>query len=164
MKTIRACQKWLRIRWLGSTRALQPAAHGTDSVLVRRPAVLVLALMTLLACTTVDEPIEETLAYRSIWSELYPKTLRRQLAQDTLQGAFYFAAAAESQDAAEERWAKFLSDWAPADAEFEDAMHVYLVTWAELEMQRIQYLKHREQSEADAVSNRLRRLAAEVEQ
>lgn len=164
MTTIHAGKGRLKTGPLNSVRAHQQSIHLMAWVIARRTIALVLALMTLVACTTVDRPTGDTQAYRSIWSELFPKTLRRELGQDSLQGAFYFAAAAKSQAAAQERWTKFLSDWAPAHGGFEDAMHARFVTWAELEMQRLQYLKAGDLSEAIAVSGELRGLAAELEQ
>ena len=130
---------------------------------IRLPAALVFILLTLLACNSADAPLEDTLAYRSMWAELYPDSLHRELSHGTLQGAFFFAAFADSQAAVEERWAKFLSDWTPGNGEFEDAMHANLVTWAELELQRLEYLKQNNKSAAEAVNNKLRDLAADFE-
>ncbi len=64
---------------------------------------------------------------------------------------------------AEERWAKFLSGWTPGNGEFEDAMHANLVTWAELELQRLEYMKQNKKSAAEAVNNKLHDLAADFE-
>lgn len=125
--------------------------------------VLVSALLALVACTTGDEPVGNQSSYQSIWSELYPQSLHRELSRDTLQGSFLYAAAAESQSAANNRWTAFLSAWAPADGEFDDAMQANLVSWAELEIERLRYLRQGRPSEMEAVSKRLRALAAEFE-
>ena len=130
---------------------------------VQCATALVLILVALTACKPDHEPIDNASDYRSIWVELYPGSLRRDLAKDTLQGSFYAAAAAETRTVAEDRWSGFLSAWSPAGGEFEDGMHAHLVTWAELEMQRLRYLKKKDQSAAEAVSKKLRGLAAESE-
>lgn len=143
--------------------SLRPSHSYAMLTAVRYSSALLFILLALLACNPADAPDEERRAYRSVWAELYPDSLRPELAQDTLQGAFFFAAAAESQTAAEERWAKFLSGWSPANGEFEDAMQANLVTWGELEMQRLQYLKQNKKSEIEAASNKLRELAADFE-
>jgi hypothetical protein len=153
---------------LNTRRRLSGCTHwlpacGAVRTPVRHATTFVFILLTLTACNPNDGPVEDTLAYRSIWVELYPNSLRQKLSQDTLEGAFYFAAAAESQAAAEERWAKFLSAWTPVHGEFEDGMHANLVTWAELEMQRLQYMKQKKQSAMRAVSDKLRKLGAEFE-
>lgn len=150
-------------RWIPA-RALRLPAHDTVRAAVAYvTTALVFILLSLTACNSDDMAVEDPLVYRSMWIELYPDSLRRELAQNTLQGAFYFAAAAESQAVAEERWAKFHSAWAPAHGEFEDAMHAHLVNWAELEMQRLYYQKQKKQSAMQAVSDKLRELAAEFE-
>ena len=146
-----------------SVSSLRLSKPGTVRVAVRFSAAFLLILLTLLACNSADAPPEDTLAYRSIWAELYPDSLHRELGHGTLQGAFFFAASAESQAAAEERWAKFLLVWAPENGEFEDAMHANLVTWAELEMERLEYLKQNKKSATEAVSKKLRDLAADFE-
>jgi hypothetical protein len=94
---------------------------------------------------------------------LYPDSLHRELPKDTLQGAFYFAAGASTQAVAKQRWANFLSMWKPADGEFEDAMHANLFTWADLEMQRLKYLKQNNHTAVKAVNDKLHELAAEYE-
>ena len=163
MRTVRSDPETLDARTRVSARALRLSAHDTVWPAVRYATVLLFIVLTLMACNSDDETYKDPPAYRSMWIELYPDSLRRVLARDTLQGAFYFAAAAESQAAAEQRWAKFLSAWAPDHGEFEDAMHAHLVTWAELEMQRLDYLKQNEHSAMQAVSDKLRELAAEIE-
>jgi hypothetical protein len=120
-------------------------------------------LPALLACNPADQPIEETLAYRSVWAELYPKSLERDLNPKTLQGAFNFAAAAKSRSEAEQRWTQFLSNWKPENGEYEDAMQANLLRWGELEMQRLESLSHNNPSATEAANNRLRSLAAGFE-
>lgn len=163
MRTLRPDHETVGARRRISTRSLRLPAHDTTWPTVRYMAVFVLILLNLIACNSDEKAFEDPLAYRSMWAELYPDSLRRELPPDTLQGSFYFAAAAESQATAEERWAKFLSAWRPAHGEFEDGMHAHLVTWAELEMQRLQYLKQKKHSEMEAVNNKLRELAADFE-
>jgi len=150
-------------RRLISGSSLQFSNAATVRTAVRFSAAVVFILLTLPACDPADAPLEDTLAYRSIWAELYPDSLHRKLGHGTLQGAFFFAASADSQAAAEKRWANFLSVWTPENGEFEDAMHANLVTWAELEMQRLESLKHNRKSATEAVSNTLRDLAADFE-
>jgi hypothetical protein len=64
---------------------------------------------------------------------------------------------------AEARWNKFLSRWSPENGEFEDAMQANLVAWAELEVERLQYLKQHNQPDFEVVSKKLRNLAADVD-
>lgn len=138
-------------------------AQGAVRASVRRATVLVLILLTLTACNTDGGAAVDTQAYRSIWVELYPNSLRQELAEDTLQGSFQRAAAAATVAQAEDRWARFLSAWTPGQGGFEDGMHAHLVTWAELEMKRLQHLKQKDSSATQTVSDQLRRLAAEFE-
>jgi len=147
----------------GSASTLRLSNPGTVRPAVRLAAALAFILLTLQACHPAGAPREDTRAYRSIWAELYPDSLHRELEHGTLQGDFFFAASAGSQAVAEARWAKFLSVWTPENGEFEDAMHANLVTWAELEMQRLEYLKQNNQSATEAVSNELRAIAADFE-
>jgi len=139
------------------------SAHDTYRAAMRYAIALIFSVLILNACNSIDGPDEDTLAYRSIWIELYPDSMRSKLSEDTLQGAFYFAAAANTQATAEQRWAKNLSAWGPAHGEFEDAMHANLVTWADLEMQRLQYLKQKNPTAVKAVNDKLLKLAAEYE-
>ena len=144
----------------------KPGFRGTAGPVrlsLRFPAAIVGILLFLPACNPAEAPAEDSLAYQSVWAELYPDSLQRDLGEGTLQGAFFSAASAGSQAAAEERWAEFLSVWTPPNGEYEDGMQATLVTWAELEMQRLEHLKHDERSAAEAVGNKLRELAADFE-
>ena len=152
-----------RAQFSVSGSPLRLSNPGIVRTSIRLSVALVFVLLTLLACNSADAPLDDTLAYRSMWAELYPDSLHRELSHDTLQGAFFFAVSAESQDAAEERWAEFLSVWTPGNGEFEDAMHANLVIWAELEMQRLEYLKQNKKSAAEAVNHKLRDLGADFE-
>jgi hypothetical protein len=100
--------------------------------------------------------------YRSTWSELYPETLQSEYNTDTLQGAFYFAAAAQTPLEAKNRWSRFLAEWDPPHEEFEDAMHANLVAWAKLERRRVEALAN-DPAELKIVNQQLRALRAQLE-
>lgn len=135
----------------------------TCYTLLRHTLTLTMFLLILQACVTTDDQVIESLAYHSVWSQLYPGSLRRDLPANSLQGEFLVAATAETPEIADERWTKFLSDWEPPDGAYEDAMHARLVDWAKLEMQRLQHLLRRDPSAMEAVTNKLMKLAAESE-
>lgn len=126
------------------------------------PVALLLLIVSMAACDTGPAPDGPALPYRSMWAELYPATLHAETPSDTLQGAFRFAATAQTVDEARSRWSDFLSEWDPPNGEFEDAMHANLVTWARLERQRVDVLVA-DPSGLQAVDQQLRALARTYE-
>ncbi len=143
------------------TRIRIPTPPMTNRTTMNLTIALVVLLLT--GCTSVEESTDITSAYRSVWAELYPDTLAGQHAEGTLYGDFYSAAASDTRIVAERRWEKFLSDWMPGNAAFEDASHARFVNWAKLEIQRLRYLKHKNIAAAETTSKRLRQIAADME-
>ena len=135
----------------------------TTRIILRYTSVLAVVLLTLAGCAPVEKPADVASAYRSVWAELYPASLAKQPAEGTLYGDFYHAAASQTQTMAERRWERFLSDWMPANGEFEDASHARFVNWAKLEIQRLQYLKQENISAAEMTRRELRQTAADIE-
>jgi len=124
--------------------------------------VFVLLLFTLTACDPGGTPGDTALTYRSMWSELYPATLQIEYSTDTLQGAFHFAAAAQTQLEAQHRWSRFLAEWGPLNGEFEDAMHANLVAWAKLERRRVDVLVT-DPAELQLINQQLRDFVEQLE-
>ena len=97
-----------------------------------------------------------------MWSELYPATLQIEYSTDTLQGAFHFAAAAQTPLEAKNQWSTFLAEWDPPNGEFEDSMHANLVAWAKLEQRRVEMLVD-DPAELQVINQQLRALVAQLE-
>ena len=135
----------------------------TIRIILRYTSVLAVVLLTLVGCAAVEKSADVASAYRSVWAELYPDTLAKQHAEGTLYGDFYHAATSQTQTIAERRWERFLSDWTPANGEFEDASHARFVNWAKLEKQRLQYLKQENISAAEMTRRELRQTAVDIE-
>ena len=127
-----------------------------------RPPVLVLLLFSLTACDPGGTPGDTASTYRSMWSELYPATLQIEYSTDTLQGAFRFAAAAQTPLEAKNRWSRFLTQWDPANGEFGDGMHANLVAWAKLEQRRADVFVD-DPAELQLINRQLRTLAVQLE-
>ena len=135
----------------------------TIRIILRYTSVLAVVLLALAGCAPIEKSADVASAYRSVWAELYPDTLAKQHAEGTLYGDFYHAAASQTQTMAERRWERFLSDWMPANGEFEDASHARFINWAKLEKQRLQYLKQENIAAAETTRRELRQTAADIE-
>jgi hypothetical protein len=127
-----------------------------------RSPVFVLLLFSLIACDPGGTPGDAASTFRSMWSELYPATLQIEYSTDTLEGAFRFAAAAQTPLEAKNRWSRFLAEWDPPNGEFEDAMHANLVAWAKLERRRVEVLVG-DSAELQLINQQLRALVAQLE-
>jgi hypothetical protein len=127
-----------------------------------RLAVSVLFLFSLTACDSGGTSGDTVSIYHSTWSELYPATLQAEYSIDTLQGAFRFAAAAQTPLEAKNRWSIFLTEWDPPNGEFEDAMHGNLVAWAILERRRID-VPVDDPAEQQLIDRQLRALVVQLE-
>ncbi|MCB1908525.1 MAG: hypothetical protein KDH15_14240 [Rhodocyclaceae bacterium] len=136
------------------------------SILSRAAALLGLLsalVLGLAACTGSGHTVRGEDAYRSVWASLFPPSPSPDGGRSPLQQDFASAASSVSQAEAMERWTRFLSDWAPADGQFEDGMQARLVNWAELERERLRYLMRGEDSAAESVSRELHGIATEFE-
>ncbi len=125
--------------------------------------ILVWAAFFVIACQTVNDHDAQTVAYRSVWSQLYPTSVNQSPDTNTLHGRFIYAVSAQSLDVAKKLWSTFLSEWKPKNGYFEDGMHARLISWAELEMQRTRYLEISNLAAAKEVGAELRRLAKQME-
>lgn len=125
--------------------------------------MLVWAALFVIACQTVDDGSAQTVAYRSVWSQLYPASLKQSPDADTMQGCFIHAVSAQTLDVAVKRWSSFLGEWKPQDGQFEDGMHARLVSWAELEMQRTRHLESGNLTSAREVDAELLKFARQME-
>lgn len=121
---------------------------------------LTLTLAILSAC---ERGTDSPAVYQSVWTQSYPNASNPHLQADTLQGDFQSAASTDSVAEAELRWNRFLTNWSPNNKEFDDAMHAHLVSWAELELERLQHQKKNNLDGARAAQNKLRTLAKQIE-
>ncbi len=158
MKYSGAKDSGLRLWQLDSTPEL--TCNNIVLYFVNSAVLVVVILTALAACSPGVEPSDAPV-YRSVWSELYPDSLNRKPSQDTLRGSFHFAASAGSQSVAKQRWEKFLSTWTPSKGQLEDAMQGNYLAWATLELQRVTYLQHNNQSGVQEMDKKLRELASE---
>ena len=125
--------------------------------------LLVWAALFVIACQTVDDGRAQTVAYRSVWNQLYPASLKQSPDADSLQSRFIHAASAQTLDVAIKRWSSFLGEWRPQNGQFENGMQARLVSWAELEMQRTRHLETGNLTAAREVEAELLKFSSQME-
>lgn len=107
---------------------------------------------------------DDTGGYRSVWADLFPRSLRQEVGSGGPYADFIAAAAVEDAADPRQAWRDFLRRHSPPDGDYEDATHARLVGWARLELDRAASLVAGDEAGAEGVAQRLRALARKIEQ
>ena len=107
--------------------------------------------------------------YQSTWAKLYPDTLIPKTTPDgtpiklsPVFEEFYAAAASKRLRFGKRRWQQFLTKYAAAEDEFEDAVTERFWKWADLEIKRCDALLANETEKAAGLEEKLKEMGESI--